>query len=82
MNSAIDPVCGMTVDPATAAGQSTWEGTTWYFCSDDCKRAFDANPAKYAKGKAAAGKGKGIPTPRYGSAGSGGLEFEPGPEKD
>src|SRR4051794_13743634 len=44
----IDPVCGMTVDPATAAGRSEHEGTTYLFCSGGCKRKFDAEPGKYA----------------------------------
>src|SRR3954468_21412960 len=44
---AIDPVCGMTVDPATAAGSSDFGGRTHWFCSTGCKRAFDADPAKY-----------------------------------
>ncbi len=30
---AVDPVCGMTVDPARAAGQTEHAGTTYYFCS-------------------------------------------------
>jgi YHS domain-containing protein len=29
----IDPVCGMTVDPASAAGSHPFAGKTWYFCS-------------------------------------------------
>jgi Cu+-exporting ATPase len=41
---AIDPVCGMEVDPATAAGSSEYEGTTYYFCSVGCKRQFDKDP--------------------------------------
>jgi YHS domain-containing protein len=40
----IDPVCGMEVDPAKAAGKSEYQGKTYFFCSDHCKRAFDANP--------------------------------------
>ena len=43
--SAIDPVCGMTVDPAKAAGASTREGETYYFCSRPCKETFDAETA-------------------------------------
>lgn len=42
-----DPVCGMDVDPATAAGTSEYKGQTYYFCSPGCKKAFDANPEKY-----------------------------------
>jgi Cu+-exporting ATPase len=28
-----DPVCGMDIDPATAAGTSEYKGQTYYFCS-------------------------------------------------
>ncbi|MDQ3685815.1 MAG: heavy metal translocating P-type ATPase [Acidobacteriota bacterium] len=43
-----DPVCGMEVDPAKAAGQSEYEGQTCYFCSTACQNKFDVAPAKYA----------------------------------
>ena len=43
-----DPVCGMMVDPATAAGQSEYQGKTYYFCADVCKQKFDARPELYA----------------------------------
>jgi Cu+-exporting ATPase len=52
-NPAIDPVCGMTVDPASAAATSEYGGRTWHFCAPGCKRAFDADPAKYASAAAA-----------------------------
>ncbi|HEY8550813.1 MAG TPA: YHS domain-containing protein [Vicinamibacterales bacterium] len=48
-----DPVCGMQVDPANAAGSSTYKGQTFYFCSKACKSKFDANPKEYAKTKTA-----------------------------
>ncbi|HWS89853.1 MAG TPA: heavy metal translocating P-type ATPase [Pyrinomonadaceae bacterium] len=38
----VDPVCGMTVDPARAAGTSEREGVRYYFCSPGCKQRFDA----------------------------------------
>ena len=44
-----DVVCGMQVDPATAAGTSNFNGKTYYFCSKGCKAKFDANPAQYTK---------------------------------
>lgn len=44
---ATDPVCGMEVDPATAAGSSEYEGTTYYFCSTGCKRQFDKDPQAF-----------------------------------
>ncbi|MCA1849878.1 MAG: HAD-IC family P-type ATPase, partial [Acidobacteria bacterium] len=40
--SMTDPVCGMTVDPETAAGTSERGGETYYFCSLGCKERFDA----------------------------------------
>ena len=38
----VDPVCGMTVDPAHAAGFSERDGVRYYFCSPGCKAKFDA----------------------------------------
>jgi len=45
-----DPVCGMDVDPETAAGKSEYKGKTYYFCAPGCKKSFDANPEKYLSG--------------------------------
>ncbi len=42
-----DPVCGMTVDTATAAGHSKHDGQTYYFCSATCKTKFDSHPEQY-----------------------------------
>lgn len=42
-----DPVCGMDVDTAKAAGQSRIRGQTYYFCSKSCKAKFDAEPEHY-----------------------------------
>src|SRR5687767_6667172 len=53
-SNAIDPVCGMTVDPANAAGSSQYGGQTIYFCSTHCKAKFDADPEAYMGGKPAA----------------------------
>ncbi|MDQ3283705.1 MAG: heavy metal translocating P-type ATPase [Acidobacteriota bacterium] len=44
---AVDPVCGMTIDPNRAAGSSTVGGKTYFFCNPHCKTKFDANPAAY-----------------------------------
>lgn len=47
---AIDPVCGMTVDPKTAkGGRSTHGGHDYFFCNPKCKSKFDADPAKYVQ---------------------------------
>jgi transcriptional regulator GlxA family with amidase domain len=40
------PVCGMDVDPATAP-KSVFKDATYYFCSDDDKKTFDAAPNKF-----------------------------------
>ncbi|WP_374139496.1 YHS domain-containing protein, partial [Sphingomonas sp.] len=42
-----DPVCGMTVDPATAAHRADHDGETYYFCSAGCREKFVADPARY-----------------------------------
>ena len=44
-----DTICGMTIDSTKAAGVSTFEGKSFYFCSTGCKTTFDKNPAKHAK---------------------------------
>ncbi|MGE0470502.1 MAG: heavy metal translocating P-type ATPase [Nitrospira sp.] len=43
---AIDPICGMTVDPARAAGQIEHQGTTYYFCATSCLERFRADPER------------------------------------
>lgn len=42
-----DLVCGMMIDPATAAGKSEYKGETYYFCAPGCKIDFDKEPEKY-----------------------------------
>jgi YHS domain-containing protein len=44
---AIDPVCGMTVEIATAQFKSEYHGQTYYFCARGCQRSFEAEPEKY-----------------------------------
>lgn len=44
-----DPICGMQIDPAQAAGTSEYQGQTYYFCSAGCKRQFDKDPQQYAQ---------------------------------
>ena len=46
--TVIDPVCGMNVDPADAAGSSTYEGLAYYFCSQHCLTQFERSPEQYA----------------------------------
>jgi len=42
-----DPVCGMTVDPARAAGSHQHAGQTYFFCGQHCLEKFRAEPEKY-----------------------------------
>ena len=48
---AIDPVCGMKVDPAKAAATVEHEGTKYYFCCTGCASKFGSEPDKYLKPK-------------------------------
>jgi P-type Cu+ transporter len=43
----VDPVCGMKVLPARAAGSAEHAGREWYFCGKGCLARFEADPAKY-----------------------------------
>ena len=45
----IDPVCGMEVNPSSAAASIEFEGKTYYFCSKGCAKKFSANPTSYLK---------------------------------
>ena len=51
---ATDPVCGMTVDPATSKHRMEHGGSVFHFCSAGCRVKFAADPAKYLAPKAAA----------------------------
>jgi YHS domain-containing protein len=44
-----DPVCGMDVDPETAAGKSEYQSKTYYFCAPGCKKSFDEHPEKFMR---------------------------------
>jgi Cu+-exporting ATPase len=56
-----DPVCGMTVDPATSKHRFDYRGETYHFCSAGCRTKFAADPASYlekdSKPKAAVPEG-------------------------
>jgi P-type Cu+ transporter len=43
----LDPVCGMTIDPAEAAGQYEYRGKTYYFCHPSCLERFQASPEEF-----------------------------------
>jgi Cu+-exporting ATPase len=48
MATVKDPVCGMEIDPATAAASEEYEGRTYYFCSESCHQRFVAAPEQFA----------------------------------
>ena len=44
-----DPVCGMQMEPDEVASETNYEGKSYYFCSDECRKKWDANPERYAR---------------------------------
>jgi YHS domain-containing protein len=85
MSEAKDPVCGMMVEPENAAASTTYESQEVFFCSDECRREFEANPARYydrlERQEPPFTVSQGFAAPKFGSAASGGLEYEPNPEQ-
>jgi len=47
LRSAVDPVCGMSVNPETTNITATVEGHRYYFCAEGCRKAFMENPNKF-----------------------------------
>ena len=45
---SVDPVCGQAVEETKAPGKIGYEGQVYYFCSEDCRRAFQQEPGRYA----------------------------------
>lgn len=79
-----DPVCGMQIDSERAAASDIYQGTTYYFCSTACAGTFRADPKRYAdreRHEPPYTSTEHMAAPKFGSAGSGGLEHEPGPER-
>ena len=50
MSDVKDPVCGMTIAEADAVATVDHEGSTYYFCSQDCADEFREAPEEYVKG--------------------------------
>jgi Cu+-exporting ATPase len=95
MSKVKDPVCGMMIDRETATARVDLEGQTYYFCSTECRATFEANPERYVGAGARSSSDEDVPleqheppytvtdfltSPKFGSAGSGGLEYERPPE--
>jgi Cu+-exporting ATPase len=47
MSTVKDPVCGMEIDPETAAASEAYRGTTYSFCSEACHERFVATPERF-----------------------------------
>ncbi|MEO6603394.1 MAG: heavy metal translocating P-type ATPase [Polyangiaceae bacterium] len=63
-DTAKDPVCGMSVDPAAARGGSaSHQGTAYYFCGPKCRERFSADPEKYLGAKGVVGPPKAAAAP-------------------
>ena len=90
-----DPVCGMNVDVPTSYSEAVG-GRTYYFCSESCRQKFDEDPEKYGAGPSPARTPRDVEleqheppfttagpfaAPKFGSAGSGGAEYELPPER-
>ena len=94
MATVNDPVCGMTIESESAKARREVDGSTYYFCSSECVAKFDAAPEKYrtTASESAAPEEQleqheppyttmgFLTSPKFGAAGSGGLEYERLPE--
>ena len=47
----LDPVCGMQVDPSSAAATHAYRGASYHFCSPRCGERFDADPYFFVSGR-------------------------------
>jgi Cu+-exporting ATPase len=47
LETHVDPVCKMLVQPETAAAKFDYDGSTYYFCAVGCKERFAADPQRY-----------------------------------
>jgi Cu+-exporting ATPase len=83
MQQLRDPVCGMMVDRDRAEARASNGAREFFFCSAACGEAFEADPARYVdveQHEPPFTVTRHLVAPKLGSAGSGGLEHEPGPE--
>jgi YHS domain-containing protein len=53
-----DPVCDMDVDPGEKGLVSMFNGKSYWFCSQGCRRSFEDNPVKYLKSDSPKRKGR------------------------
>ena len=65
VNEVVDPVCGMTITPADAAGHLEHRGRTYYFCAANCLERFRANPEAFLAGAPPAPRAAAAPGVTY-----------------
>jgi YHS domain-containing protein len=95
MATVKDPVCGMLIESESAIARAEIAGQIFYFCSSECATTFEANPERYVSQATEASESADEPlekheplyttvgfltSPKFGAAGSGGLEYERLPE--
>jgi len=44
-----DPVCLMQIDPEDAVAHEDYQGQRYHFCTENCQKAFQQDPERYAK---------------------------------
>ncbi len=54
--TAVDPVCGMKVDPQSAVATVDWQSVRYYFCAQSCARKFSTNPHYFLQPASGAAK--------------------------
>lgn len=84
MEKVRDPVCGMMISREGADARAGNGQREFFFCSNQCADAFEAAPERYVEleqHEPAFTVTRHLVAPKFGSAGSGGLENEPGPER-
>jgi len=63
MAKSVDPVCGMQLEPGQIEAQASYQGQGYDFCSEDCRRLFEANPQEYVNATTDTSKQKEPPIP-------------------
>ena len=65
---AKDPICGMTVDPATSKRRAEYRDQSYFFCSDRCLAKFRADPEKYTSPRKQGSQQREVEQPQAGGA--------------
>lgn len=57
-----DPVCGMSFKPDKAVAHATYKAREYHFCTEACKKQFDADPERYVEARGGPGPTAGAET--------------------